>query len=125
MFDFFSNNDPDFKMKTPRDGERRGSDRFPIEQELRYKVVSKRSGNESGAGHTLNMSSGGVLFTTQHMLIPGKKIELAISWPAQLDNHCALKLMARGRVVRADSGSAAVEIQQYEFRTMGAHGLAL
>jgi hypothetical protein len=36
-----------------------------------------------------------------------------------------LKLMARGRIVRTEQGRAAVEIQQYEFRTMGAQGLAL
>lgn len=71
------------------------------------------------------MSSGGILFSTQHMLLPGKRLEMAISWPAQLDNRCALKLVARGRVVRYDGGRAAVEIQQYEFRTLGAQGLAI
>lgn len=106
-------------------GERRSTDRFPIERELRYKVVSKRSSNESGIGRTVNFSSGGILFTTEQMLIPGKKIEMAISWPAQLDAKCPLKLLARGRIVRCENGRAAVEIQQYEFRTMGAHGLAL
>jgi hypothetical protein len=44
-------------------------------------------------------------------------MELSISWPAQLDNKCPLKLVARGRVVRFDHGRAAIEIQQYEFRT--------
>ncbi len=44
-------------------------------------------------------------------------MELAISWPAQLNNKCALKLVARGRVVRFEGGRAAIEIQQYEFRT--------
>lgn len=114
-----------FEMEQALTGDRRAADRFPIERELRYKVVSKRSGNESGAGTTVNFSSGGVLFTTQHMLIPGKKVEMAISWPAQLDAKCALKLLARGRIVRCENNRAAVEIQQYEFRTMGAHGLTL
>ncbi len=118
-------NDFNFGMEPAPSGERRSTDRFPIERELRYKVVSKRSGNESGAGTTVNFSSGGVLFTTEQMLIPGKKIELAISWPAQLDSHCALKLLARGRIVRCENSRAAVEIQQYEFRTMGSHGLTL
>jgi len=105
--------------------ERRKADRFPIQRELRYKVMSKRSGNESGSGKTIDMSSSGISFTTEHALIPGKKIEMAISWPAQLDNRTALKLIARGRVVRCVQGQAAIEIQQYEFRTMGMHGLAL
>ena len=118
-------NDFNFGMEPAPSGERRSTDRFPIEREVRYKVVSKRSGNEAGSGQTVNFSSGGVLFTTEQMLIPGKKIELAISWPAQLDSRCPLKLLARGRIVRCDSNRAAVEIQQYEFRTMGAHGLTL
>lgn len=110
----------DSRSSDKRGDDRRQSDRFPIEREVRYKVLSKRLGDEAGAGKTLNMSSSGVLFTTDQMLIPGKRLELAISWPAQLNNKCALKLVARGRVVRCDRGQAAVEIQQYEFRTSGA-----
>lgn len=104
--------------------ERRANDRFPIEREVRFKVLSKRN-EDSGTGTTLNMSSGGVLFNAGKMLIPGKRVELAISWPAQLDNKCALKLVARGRIVRSQEGQTAVEIQQYEFRTLGVHGLAV
>jgi hypothetical protein len=97
--------------------DRRHSDRFPIEREVRYRVLNKRSTEEAGDGKTVNMSSSGVLFTADHMLLPGRRMELAISWPAQLNNKCALKLVARGRVVRFEGGRAAVEIQQYEFRT--------
>jgi hypothetical protein len=104
--------------------ERRANDRFPIEREVRFKVLSKRN-EDSGTGTTLNMSSSGILFSAGKMLIPGKRVELAISWPAQLDNKCALKLVARGRVVRSNEGQTAVEIQQYEFRTLGVHGLAV
>lgn len=97
--------------------DRRHSDRFPIEREVRYRVLNKRGGDEAGDGKTLNISSCGVLFTTGHMLLPGRRLELSISWPAQLNNKCALKLVARGRVVRFEQGRAAIEIQQYEFRT--------
>ena len=97
--------------------DRRHSDRFPIEREVRYKVLNKRSGEEAGDGKTVNISSTGVLFTSQHVLVPGRRLEVAISWPAQLNNKCALKLVARGRVVRFEEGLAAIEIQQYEFRT--------
>jgi hypothetical protein len=58
-----------------------------------------------------------VLFTSESILLPGRRLELSISWPAQLNNKCALKLVARGRVVRFEQGRAAIEIQQYEFRT--------
>jgi hypothetical protein len=102
--------------------DRRKSDRFPIERELRYRVLSKRAneGAGAGAGKTVNISSSGVLFTTDQMLLPGRRLEVSVSWPAQLDHKCALKLVARGRVVRCETGMAAFEIQQYEFRTAGA-----
>ncbi len=97
--------------------ERRASDRFPMEREVRYKMVSRKTSDATGSGKTVNMSSGGVLFTTEGLLVPGKQVELAISWPVQLDSKVPLKLVARGRVVRAEEGMAAIEIQQYEFRT--------
>jgi len=97
--------------------DRRHSDRFPIERDVRYRVLNKRGGDEAGEGRTLNISSSGVLFTSEHLLLPGRRLELSISWPAQLNNKCALKLVARGRVVRFEEGRAAIEIQQYEFRT--------
>jgi len=99
------------------ENDRRHSDRFPIERDVRYKVLTKRSSEEAGEGKTLNMSSAGVLFTAGHELVPGKRMELSITWPAQLNDKCALRLVARGRVVRSTNGMAALEIQQYEFRT--------
>ncbi|MGA3026446.1 MAG: PilZ domain-containing protein [Bryobacteraceae bacterium] len=99
--------------------ERRASDRFPIERDLRYKILSKRNGDESGIGRTVNMSSNGVLFSTDSILLPGRRVEVAINWPAQLNSKVSLKLVARGRVVRYEQGMAAMEIQQYEFRTQG------
>jgi len=107
-----------------READRRRSDRFAIERELRYRALNKRGGEEAGEGKTLNMSSSGVLFTAGQILRPGRRIELAISWPAQLNNKCALKLVARGRIVRFENGVAAMEIQQYEFRTQSAPGAA-
>ena len=97
--------------------DRRHSDRFPIEREVRYRVLNKRNAEDAGDGRTVNISSSGVLFTAEHMLLPGRRMELSISWPAQLNDQCALKLVARGRVVRFEGGRAALEIQQYEFRT--------
>jgi hypothetical protein len=101
--------------------DRRRTDRFPIEREVRYKVLNKRSGEEGGDGKTVNISSDGVLFSCQHILLPGRRLEVAINWPAQLNNKCALKLVARGRVVRFENGHAAIEILQYEFRTATAN----
>jgi hypothetical protein len=105
--------------------DRRHTDRFPIEREVRYRCLSKRGGgDEVGDGKTINISSSGVLFTSKHFLLPGRRMELSISWPAQLNNQCALRLVARGRVVRFEQGRAAIEIQQYEFRTQSAASAA-
>lgn len=105
--------------------DRRRTDRFPLKCELVYRMSGKRLGHEQGSGTTIDMSSGGVLFQCDRELVPGKRIEMAISWPAQLDNRCSLKLIARGKIVRSSGNRAAVAIQQYQFRTMGKHGLTL
>ena len=104
--------------------DRRHSDRFPIERDVRFRVLNKRGGEETGDGKTLNISSSGVLFTSEHMLLPGRRLELSISWPVQLNDLVPLKLVARGRVVRFEQGMAAIEIQQYEFRTQS-NGVAV
>ncbi len=103
--------------KQETNADRRHSDRFTIQREVRYRVLNKRGGEEAGEGKTLNISSSGVLFTTEQMLLPGRRLELSISWPAQLNDKCALKLVARGRVIRFEEHRVAIEIQQYEFKT--------
>ncbi len=102
---------------TEKRDERRGADRFPIEREIRFKILSRKDGEECGVGKTINMSSNGVLFMIDRHVMPGKRMEVAISWPAQLNAKVALKLVTRGRVVRSHGGKVALEIQQHEFRT--------
>jgi hypothetical protein len=96
--------------------DRRGNNRFPLQVDLRYRIVRTRLATE-GSGKTLNMASSGILFTTQEPIPVGHLIELAVSWPARLSGSCALQLVASGRVVRSDSRRAAMVIQRYEFRT--------
>ena len=119
----FTGIQPGAGMRTERDKQdRRAADRFPIEREVRYKILNRKSADEVGVGKTINMSSNGVLFSTEEYLLPGKRLELSISWPAQLDAKVCLKLVARGRVVRSEERRAAIEIHQYEFRTQAAPG---
>src|SRR2546422_715857 len=56
--------------KAPK--ERRGSMRMPIERDVSYKV----RGLTAGSGKTVNISSGGVLFTTESPLLEGAEVEL-------------------------------------------------
>jgi hypothetical protein len=98
--------------------ERRASKRFAIEQDVLYKILDHRAAApESGAGKTLDISSGGVLFETQQRLRAGKRVEVSVNWPAQLEGGCPLKFVAVGRVVRAEETRAAMHIEQHEFRT--------
>ena len=96
---------------------RRSSERMSIEREVSYRVLNDRAGEIAATGKTVNISSSGILFTTEHMLLPGRRVEISINWPAKLDNKCALKLVARGRIVRFQEGIAALEIMHHEFRT--------
>ncbi len=54
--------------------ERRRSSRFPIERELRYKTLNQRAEILAGSGKTLNISSSGVLFTSDHDLPVGTRL---------------------------------------------------
>jgi hypothetical protein len=104
--------------------DRRTSNRMPIEREVRYRVLGgKKSVKQTGVGKTLNMSSGGVLFTTESELPEGERVELAVSWPAQLNDTLPLKLVAMGRLVRTEETQAAISIERYEFKTRGSNGL--
>lgn len=96
--------------------DRRAADRFPIELDVRCKVLNKRAQQEF-SGKTVDVSSSGVLFTTEQPLLPGRLVELSIDWPAMLNERCRLKLIAKGKVVRIEKGRAAMDIRHYEFRT--------
>ena len=113
-------------MTAGHEGERRLSNRFPIERELKFKGINKRNSHEFGQGKTINMSSKGILFTTDQVLNPGRKVDVSVNWPAQLDGKVGLKFVARGRVVRFAEGKAAIQIEQHEFRTLknGSNGTA-
>src|SRR5260370_15538503 len=104
--------------------DRRATNRMPIERDVRYKVLGgKKTVKQVGLGKTLNMSSGGVLFTTETPLPEGERVELAVSWPAQLNDTLPLKLVAMGRLVRAGDSQAAICVERYEFKTRGSNGL--
>ena len=97
--------------------DRRGNIRFPVQEELKYRVLHSKSTALAGVGHTINMGSSGVLFTTEDRLPVGRQVEISVNWPARLDGTCPLKFVATGRVVRSEATAAAVRIERYEFRT--------
>ena len=97
--------------------ERRGTNRFPVREDVRYRLVQARAAKVSGCGTTLNIGSRGILFTTQDKLPIGRLVELSVNWPARLDGVCLLQFVATGRVVRSEAERAAVHIERYEFKT--------
>ena len=105
--------------------DRRGTSRFPFREDLRYRVVQSRTAKVSGVGSTLNIGSGGILFTTEDKLPLGLMVELAVNWPAMLDGICPLQFVATGRVVRSEAQRAAVRIEKYEFKTRNMNRLAM
>jgi len=102
--------------------DRRVTSRFPVQEEVKYRVLNSKV-KVSGTGRTLDMSSGGILFTTEQQLSPGRTVELSVNWPARLGN-CLLKFVAVGRIVRSGPTEAAVRIQRYEFRTRASGALS-
>jgi hypothetical protein len=96
------------------------SSRFPVREDVKYRLIQSKDQDVSGTGTTLNIGSGGILFTTEELLPVGRTIELSVNWPARLDGTCALKFVAVGRVIRAEPDRAAVRIERYQFKTRGA-----
>ncbi len=107
------------RIRRPEPLERRESSRFPIQEELQYRVVNRRVPTSTGVGRTIDMSSSGILFSAAEHIPIGRTLEVSVDWPARLGGICLLKLVAVGPVVRSDGNLTALRIQRYEFRTRG------
>jgi hypothetical protein len=99
--------------------EQRSHQRFPIELEVAYRLLSKDCGGQLGSGKTRNISSRGVLFESGESVPSAGSIELMMPWPILLEGVCRLKLVIQGRIVRSDGHKVAIESKHYEFRTAG------
>src|ERR1019366_4145242 len=107
-----------------RTADRRETSRFPVREEVRYRVLHAKGSPASGVGKTLDIGSGGILFTTEDRLPMGRLVEVAVNWPVRLGDACRLQFVAVGKVVRSDATNAVVQIDRYEFRTRGSGGAA-
>jgi hypothetical protein len=106
--------------------DRRSKYRFPMQCDLRYRLLKDGAPLETGLGHTIDIGSGGVSFAVDHDLPSGHFIELAIRWPVLLDDSCPMQLVVFGRVLRCQDGKCACTVGKYEFRTQArSAGLAL
>src|ERR1035437_8719031 len=114
----------DSNVNSGRTTDRRETGRFPVREEVRYRVLHAKGLPASGVGRTLDIGSGGILFTTEERLPMGRLVEVAVNWPVRLDGACPLQFVAVGKVVRSEATKAAVQIARYEFRTRGSNGVA-
>lgn len=94
--------------------EQRKSKRF----ELRLPIELVRSGTHAvkGNGETRNLSSCGVLFTTEGQMKVGDSIEYLITLPSHPSSTGEVRLRCVGKVLRmADAATFAATLERYEF----------
>jgi CheY-like chemotaxis protein len=97
--------------------DRRTNARFPCRLAVSYQALEHPFLSGVTTSETLNISSKGLLFSTEEALQPGQLLQVSVDWPARLENQVPLKLVAEGRIVRNLNGQAAMRIDKYEFRT--------
>lgn len=97
--------------------DRRTNARFPCRLAVSYQALEHPFFSGTATSETLNISSKGLLFSTDEALQPGQLLQVSVDWPARLENQVPLKLVAEGRIVRNLNGLAAMRIDKYEFRT--------
>jgi hypothetical protein len=100
-----------------KETERRKKQRFEIQREARYKITEDGLVVANGCGETINIGSGGVAFKAEGRLNRGAFVELSISWPALLNETCAMRLIVFGRILRVQGQKAVCTVEKYEFRT--------
>jgi DNA-binding NarL/FixJ family response regulator len=101
----------------PDGADRRTNARFPCRLAVSYQALEHPFLSGVATSETLNISSKGLLFSTDEALEPGQLLQVSVDWPARLENQVPLKLVAEGRIVRNLNGLAAMRIDKYEFRT--------
>jgi hypothetical protein len=100
-------------------GDRREDRRYQLQLECKWKLIRRRKVLDTGTGHTIDVSSGGLLFDAGRHLPEGLNVELSIAWPVLLHNVAPMQLVASGKIVRSNGRHAAVQTVTHEFRTAG------
>ena len=90
--------------------ERRSTRRFPIVVPLEYKAFRHGLLIREGVGYTLDISSSGILFQTDHPLESGLRLELSVEWPVLHDPRAHRQLHAFAHIVRLSKDQVAVRL---------------
>jgi len=107
----------DLEAEQKTEAERRNHARFPCRLAVSYQTLEHPIISGEGTSETLNISSKGILFTSNEKFQSGQLVQVSLDWPARLENQVPLKLVAEGRIVRNSQGQTAMTIDKYEFRT--------
>lgn len=93
--------------------EQRKNQRFDLK--LPFEIV--RTGNNAKlVGETKNVSSSGVLFTSDSSVAVGEPIEYVITFPKPSNSRFEVRLRCVGTVLREDAESKfAATLERYEF----------
>lgn len=100
-------------------GDRRADRRYLMELDLRYRSARGKGSQEDRFATTRDISTGGVLFSSNEVLPNGATVELSIEWPVLLHGTKRLRLKVYGRVVRSDAQGTAIRSIRHEFFTTG------
>jgi hypothetical protein len=93
--------------------EQRKNQRFELK--LPFEIV-RPGANVKMVGETKNMSSSGVLFTSDSSVAIGEPIEYLITFPRPANSRTEVRLRCVGTVLREDSESKfAATLERYEF----------
>ncbi len=93
--------------------ENRKNQRFELR--LPFEVVRSGQRSQSVMGHTLNMSSSGVLFEATQPMTVGEIIEYYITLPTGQNPEEDVRLRCMGKVIRSHENYSAATMERYEF----------
>jgi len=99
--------------------ERRSGRRYSLAFELRWKLFYRKRLRDMGTGTTVDLSSRGILFESDHKPPANGFMELAICWPARPYDLSSIHLLVIGRVVRVSGTRVALRIRHHGFSTAG------
>ncbi|MBV9507914.1 MAG: PilZ domain-containing protein [Acidobacteriia bacterium] len=102
-------------------GDRRINQRYPIQADLEYRIIQKGEVVLAGAGRSVDVSTGGILFEAPADLTLGAELEISLAWPARLHDSVAINLCVSGKVTRSDGARHAATIEEHEFYLRGRH----
>ncbi len=92
----------------------RSSRSYPVQMDLRDKVLRSGWPIQQGLGRTRQLSAAEVSFSADQNLPRGADVELSMDWPLPLGSVCPLQLLIFGRVIQSGADGSALKIARYE-----------